>query len=354
MKCSELINTEIPYFKISGSYEEMGRQHGETFSLLIQNLYNERLNILLDANRRITVNDLKVISEGLWNAIEHFDIRIAKEVLATASACGLSTWQMIIAGGYSDLLDLVNPHNEGKFHECTVAINPNEGFIAGTWDSHTSAMDSLIILERHPNNEPATLALTTAGWPCQQGVNSNGIAFAITNLTPRSISKSKLVYIAANAGLCYGKSVKSLTSQFSKLSFCSGHSYIILDKNDGAIIETTGDNVRVMCISELKIMTNHYIEDINSIDDNSNYQYLTFSQQRSDELGRNILNVMHPNDFSECLAKCKLVNRSNQTEMITTCAHFYISINDLSIWYSKGPAKNSSRGYLSMKKLTLR
>lgn len=191
-------DSQVPYLLISGTPEEMGRVHGETFSPLIQKLYHDRLGLLLKSRGGISVRSIKRIALYLWGAICRNCEIIAREVEETAKAAGLHPWQVVIAGAFTDILDLLLPKCHGEHHECTIAINPRSSFIAGTWDSHESAMDSLIILERHPLGAPATLALTTAGWPCQQGVNDAGIGFAITNLTPTASLKERITSIIVN------------------------------------------------------------------------------------------------------------------------------------------------------------
>ena len=329
---------DIPYLKVAGSYKEIGKIHGDVFANRISSLYQDRLNILLNANPNISLTSIKQISEKLWKATENFDECIAEEVSATAEACGLDPWQMIIAGGYSDVLDLINPKIGGLYHECTVAINPIKGFIAGTWDSHPSAINSLILLERHPINAPSTLALTTCGWPCQQGINSNGVGFAITNLTPSRVNNLGLIYISANAVIGMEGSVSSVINRFEATGFCSGHSYVVLDSSQGAIIETTSENIFVRKVNDIQTKTNHYWQGKGAIDTNSRYQFLKGSKNRQDELFTNIIEVSYPEDFSKCLSNSSLVNRKNMDEVAVTCAHFFISVNNKTLWYAKGPA----------------
>lgn len=328
----------IPYLKVVGSPKDMGRKHGEVFAKEIKQLYIDRLNILLEGSGKVSISDIEKIARSLWRKVERFDEKIAEEISETAYACELLTWQMIIAGGYSDVKDLLSPRSISDFHECSIAINPKQGYIAGTWDSHPSAKNALILFERHPINAPATLALTTAGWPCQQGINSSGVGFAITNLTPINVNKTNLIYIAANASLGYSDSVKSIVEKFKNIKFCSGHSYVVLDSMQGAIIETTSEKVHVMNVNRLETKTNHYWQGDGAIDDNSSYPYLCGSKQRQMELYKIIQNVSDSDTFASCLANSKYVTRNRDKESVLTCAYFFISIKERSIWCSKGPA----------------
>lgn len=334
---------DVPFLKVSGEPEDMGRLHGQHFSRKIQNLYEHRFAILLETNDSISRGDVRDFALTLWETVCKFDRHIANEVEATAQASGLLPWQMIVAGGYTDLMDLISPNSGSKYHECTIVIDPSVGFLGGTWDSHYSAMDALILLQRDPIEGPSTLALTTAGWPCQQGLNSCGVGFAITNLTPKETNKSGLVYIAANAALGSAKSVTKISHRLKGETFCSGHSYILIDTKGGAaIVETTPANVDVKPIYQLTTKANHYRSGSDALDDNSNYSFFDFSVVREAELRANIGGVTNSQEFANCLLRCSSVNRRDLTAPAVTCAYFFISVSQKSIWYSKGPVTPKS------------
>lgn len=337
------LEDSVPFLRISGEPEDMGRLHGQKFARKIRNLYDDRLTILLESNKALLREDVKDFALILWDTVCKFDHQIAVEVEATAQASNLQPWQMVVAGGYTDLLDLLSPSNKGKHHECTIAINPSAGFLAGTWDSHPSAVDALILLQRDPIGGPSTLALTTAGWPCQQGINSFGVGFAITNLTPKKINKSGLVYIAANAALGSAKSVDEISQRLKSERYCSGHSYVLIETSgNSAIVETTGIDVDVKWINQLTTKANHYRSGSDAIDDNSNYDFFESSRMREKELLVNISGVTDPHAFTKSLLQCLAVNRRDPTGPAVTCARYFISLYQKSLWYAKGPVTSMS------------
>jgi len=334
---------DVPFLRVSGEPEDMGRLHGQHFTRKIRNLYDHRIAILLDADKALSREDVRDIALILWETVCKFDHNIATEVEATAQASGLHPWQMVVAGGYTDLLDLLSPSAGGKHHECTTAIDPSEGFLYGTWDSHPSAMDALVLLQRDPLEGPSTLALTTAGWPCQQGINSCGVGFAITNLTPKETNQSGLIYIAANAALGSTESVARISHRLEGETFCSGHSYILVDASGGsAIVETTAVDVKVKPINQLTTKANHYRSGSDAIDDNNNYAFLEGSKVREAELLANVAGVANPHDFVNSLLRSSSVNRRDPTASVVTCAHYFISVLQRSVWYAKGPALTRS------------
>lgn len=350
-KYNSNLKNNIPYLKATGTPRQIGKAHGEAYSHLIQNLFNTRYDLLKKYNKS-SKNKIIPIANSLWNYICDFDKNIAIEVESTAKASNLQPWQLVVAGGFTDLMDALLIGEDTDYHECTVAIDPVKGFIAGTWDSHPEAEDALILLERHPQNGPATLALTTAGWPCQQGINSNGVAFAITNLTPTHATEHGLVYIAANAALGMANSTSGILDRLKEETYCSGHSYLILDKTGtAAILETTYQQSRILPVKTLTTKANHYYSDAEFIDDNSNYAYCNSSIIRENELLNNVRLLENPDDFPDCLFKSPNVNRTGESQTVKTCAHFFISVKQKKIWYSKGPALASSEHTMVTKTL---
>lgn len=349
---TQTLGDEVPFLKVSGSPNEIGQMHGETYRNLISNLFDIRHELLLKSARKSNENQIEEIANSYWKYICSFSEFLAIELRATARASNLQPWNLIVAGGFTDLLDALSTSINSDYHECTVAIDPVKGFIAGTWDSHPEAEESLILLERHPDNGPATLALTTAGWPCQQGINSNGVGFAITNLTPQQASKHGLVYIAANAFLGTAQNTSHILSLLKTESYCSGHSYIILDSaGSGAIMETTHTETNTVHVNKLTTKGNHYSSGPLSIDNNMNYPYHDFSILREKELYRNISKITNAQDFSDCLFNSNKVNRTDKSQVAITCAHFVISVHDKTIWYAKGPALPPSKYRMISKKI---
>jgi len=327
----------IPYLRVAGSFGKMGRLHGYVFGDKIEALYKERLSM---AREQVSGGDIRIIRKvaiNLWNAIVKYNQEIAEEVYETSVACKLEPWQLVVAGGISDIMDVLRSGACNSMHECTVAINAVNSLIAGTWDSHTTAGEAMIVLERHPNKGPSTLALTTAGWPCQQGVNSDGLGFAITNLTPRRSHSNGLIYIAAIAALSSMRSVKEVLNAFRILSFSSGHSYLIVDTSGAAaIVETTSECVIAREITGTAVKANHYQEGVDQIDDNGLYDSLDGSLARQEELTNCIADANSPIEYALALGRCKLVNRRQGP--IATQAHFVINAVERQVQYGLGPA----------------
>lgn len=328
-------STELERIVIEGSPQELGHSHGEILRTRIQYMYDERLDLALSTSPEMGKATIQRVCESLWQYASERYVKLGVELSATAQASNLAPWQLILAGGVTDVIDLATPR-PNPLHECTVSIDPRKDFIGGTWDSHPSAIEGLVLLHRKPKSGPHSLALTTAGWPAQQGVNSSGLAFATTNLTPVARSRQGLVYIASLAILARLSCVRDVIAFVEAETFCSGHSYLALDSSgDAAIADTTGAKSEVHPILSQTVKANHY-EATSSIDDNTSYAYLAGSQARQAEMTSVFRYVRDPSSFRAALAGNDLLNRK-QEEQVATCAHFFISARSQTIWYGLGP-----------------
>lgn len=253
---------ELHTFK--GSHEELGLQHGEAFRVKIHDLANERLNILHELVEKTSTEQIKTVTGEILMQIEIQVPEVLKEIRAIGVGADIELWKLIIAGGYSDVLHRLSDSKEiysisQKPNECTIVpIKQNKNLlIAGTWDSHASAESSLVLIKRIPNKGPITLALTTAGWPMQQGITSTGIGFAIANLIGLK-SHLGITYIAALPALVSSKSILSISQKIVRQRLCSGRFYSFCDARGNYLgIETDGK--QYWSESSLRPHTNHYI-----------------------------------------------------------------------------------------------
>jgi hypothetical protein len=333
---------EIRRLEVSGSFAEMGAAHGETCRDEIVALYEVRRDIIGSECPRLTTGRLRTVCTGLWECVAGQHNELTSEVAATATAATLDPWQMIVAGAYTDVLDVCREKASRGRDECTVGVSADRKFIAGTWDSHSSAVEALVLLTRRPDVGPATLALTTAGWPAQQGVNDAGIAFAITNLTPQTARPAGLPYIAANALLASATSVEWFVSLAEREHFCSGHSYLLTDgRGNAAIIETSDHGVDAWSVDRNEAHANHY-RTLSTIDNNSSYEYLTGSVAREEELANVMEQVDGPETFGSALLESRHINRTDADGGAVTCAFFFLDAQRAEMWYRRGPARGEA------------
>src|SRR5215467_610513 len=107
------MSTRSPVRKIelSGSFSNMGYEHGEQCRNEIQYLLEERLNILFTNVPNLRMSRLEAVCQSMWAYIADRYKGLAQELAATAETAQIHTWQLLVAGAYTDVLDLVRDHS---------------------------------------------------------------------------------------------------------------------------------------------------------------------------------------------------------------------------------------------------
>jgi hypothetical protein len=318
----------IPTVTISGTPQAMGEAHGETLREEIRDLVQSRTGMLMRLVPSATLDDVAWVSGEMWRQVQSALPALAREVEATARTAGVSPAELVVAGGYTDVCDalaaITRTVRTEVIDECTVAESSDPPFIVGTWDTHRSAVAALVLLRRVPDGGTETLALTTAGWPAQQGVNERGLAFAITNLTPRTAAASGLPYIAVNARLAESLSVRDFTEVATRLRYASGHSYLLVDASGaGVVLETSADAVKARAIKRLHVQANHY-SDYLAVDDNGAYPYLRRSVERALTLRALLRRAAAPEALVEQIVASDVLYRNCTTPDVVTGAYFFL------------------------------
>lgn len=332
------MSKRIRCLDLSGTPAEIGRSHGRECRSEIQFLIRERRRLLEERLPSGGIDRIADVCDGLWRYLDRRFESLSEELLATAEAAGVEPWELVLSGGYSDVADLLGVGRGPAQDGCTLGVSTRPRFLAGTWDSHPSAAAALILLRRLRTDGSGTLALTTAGWPAQQGVNSAGVAFAITNLTPRATRDAGIPYIAAVALLAGMRSPREFSAFATRAEFCSGHAYVALGSEGPAtIVETTGAAVSITQVRGHGAKANHYAAG-SALDDNGMYGNLPNSCEREREMHHILPSIGSPIDFSLSLSRARYANRS--VGEIVTCAYFFLNPVNRELWYQIGPARD--------------
>lgn len=250
---------DVPLLRLSGTPEAMGHEHGETLRAAIRELADERIDLIeLAVDRRGARNMIQSAAETILNSTHRLVPDVYREVASTASAAGIPLWMLVVAGGFSDVIDFVA--GAGGPPECTLwgRQDPGRQRIVGTWDSHATAAAALVVVHRTPARGVETLALSTAGWPMQQGVTSDGLAFAIANLVGSARPTRGISYICALPQIVQAPSANSACETACELPLISGRYFIFADsKGGGRSMES--DGVQCWISGKAAPHTNHFI-----------------------------------------------------------------------------------------------
>jgi isopenicillin-N N-acyltransferase like protein len=348
---------------VCGSLSEMGEQHGEAAADLVAELFATRFELLTrqmaaafperpgsSIERQITG-----WTTDLFRQIVAQLPDVAAEVTGVSRGSGLEPWKLVVAGGYTDVLGgLVSPRHQQAACECTVvamrAAHGGGAVIAGTWDSHASAAPALVLLRRQPASGPSTLALTTAGWSAQQGVNSAGLAFATTNLRPRHGGPG-VPYIGALAQLANSTSLAEARRLLLGLGYCSGHYYPVGDEHGQLLLlETSNDDkAELMTGSDVVAHSNHYLapdwQDENPGDEpgTNSVERLQRAETLIGGLPAESLQQRLWTILSDHGAAGSGVCRHGEGHETRSCAAFMIDAGRRSIEFTDGPACRGAR-----------
>ncbi len=187
----------IRVLDVVGSPEQRGATHGSAHADDIRRYTDERIGLVCDgpwSGGPISKADVLDIASQCLPAHEAFSPALHAEMLAMASAAGITPAEAIVVGGFTDFIDTVRaelggPHPPGVADDdCTAMIVPDgladgAGFYAQTWDMHDSATDFVLLLRIVPDDGPAALVFTTTGCLGQIGMNEAGVCVGINNLT---------------------------------------------------------------------------------------------------------------------------------------------------------------------------
>lgn len=335
--------TNYHILKLRGTAKEVGYKHGEILRSEINSLFEERLKLIIETsqNEQIVVEQ---VAKRIWDSTKNILPNVVMEIESTARAANLKPWQLIVAGGFSDVLDLCNRNNnrESRISECSIgiaSIGHQNPVLIGTWDTHASAQESLVLIDRKVGSGPRTIALSTAGWPMQQGLNEYGLSFAITNL---GANKNLIgtTYIAALMDLSSYESSKSAANKAQNIPLCSARYFKLLDSNGFHFgIETDGKVFSSRMDSQNH--TNHFVhEDMLELEGRANIVFESQGRLES-------LKELMGSSFDDVTTIFKNIVALNENEFPIekmgtrwedrTCATFIINPRQRKMWFTPGP-----------------
>ena len=240
--------------------------------------------------RRYARDRVELVAEGLWSggplergavlelaeaclpAHEAFSPRLHAEMLAMASAAGITPAEAVVVGGFTDFVDTVRAATEGPHpptvteDDCTAFVVPDgraagAGMLGQTWDMHDTATDFVVLARLRPDTGPNALVFTTVGCLGQIGMNEAGVGVGINNLTGND----------GGFGVTWPSVVREMLNQTTaaealgvllRADLAGAHSYLILDaEGRGYCVEAMPSARPVQTLAAEPIVhTNHVTE----------------------------------------------------------------------------------------------
>lgn len=260
----------------SGSPSAIGNTHGLAYAEEIRTYMNARVGLVMSglwSGGPLSRTDVLDIAESMLPAHQAFDVSLHEEMLAMASAAGITPAEAVVVGGFTDFVDTVRAAVGGPMPEsvieddCTAMIIPDgradgAGILGQTWDMHDDATDHVILLRVHPDDAPPAIVFTTTGCMGQIGMNAEGVCVGINNLVGVDGTPG-VNWTSVVRGMLKTSSASDARDVLLGADLAGAHNFLIFDKSG------VGFNVEAMPsarpVAELAgtpiVHTNHTVMD---------------------------------------------------------------------------------------------
>ena len=262
--------------KMSGSFYDMGKQHGEAFRDAIIEFTEDRIRLCSSekwTGRNLSREAVLALADACVLEHERYAPELMEEVRGMADVTGLSLGALIISNGFTDFIDTV--YAVGDLTEkarvpdyasdnCTAFLVPKAAAADGqamygqTWDMHETATPNVILLHGTPDDAPDFLAFTSIGCVGMIGMNEHGIAVGINNIMAAD-GQIGVMWPFVIRKILMQDNIDSALSCLIDAKLAGAHNYLIMDKNGrGYNIEAMPTRFHIEQLdSESIVHTNH-------------------------------------------------------------------------------------------------
>ncbi len=266
---------KIRELEIAGSHFEMGYKHGFDYKDEIVKMAKERLALSSDqywTGQELNEKEVLLLADACIDEHEKYNPDLLQELKGMAEATGLSIAELIIAGGFTDFIDIVYNSKDAKKHikanhaadNCTAFLVPKtksksqNAYFGQTWDMHASASEFVVLLKAKPKNKPSFIVFTTVGCLGMIGLNSEGLAIGINNLSSTN-GKIGVTWPFVVRDVLEQNSLDSALNSITRANLAGAHNYLIMDKySNGYNIEAMPDKCIISKLEDEAIVhTNH-------------------------------------------------------------------------------------------------
>jgi isopenicillin-N N-acyltransferase-like protein len=252
--------------EIYGDPSDFGRIHGTECKAMVRAYLDERLGLSGDASwagRSAAADTVLTLADQTLPYHRDYSPTLYEEMLALAEAAGITPAEVVVVGGFTDLVDLVRAHDGWAPIEddCTAVIDPVNGVFAQTWDMHSTAGEYVLMLKLDPLSGPAAVVQTTAGCLGQIGMNEAGIGIGINNLT--SIGKPGVTWPFVVRKVLEQTDLDAAIDAVTDADLAGGHNYLVIGPDgSGANIEAMPGTMEVTRVTEVPFVhTNHCLDE---------------------------------------------------------------------------------------------
>ncbi len=248
---------------LSGSPADIGRGHGKELAADIHRYLSERLRLAADGSwtgRRRSRDEILGVAARTVGAHASYAPQVHAEVEGMAEASGVSVPELILLGGFTDMVDVLRlPSIED---DCTAVLVPEShadaAYLAQTWDMHDTAGPYIVMCRIQPEEGPAALVYTTAGCVGQMGMNEAGICVGINNLSAAE-GRTGVTWPYVVRKVLAQTDLESALACVTDVELAGAHNYLLLDGGGrGYNVEAMPGKVVVDALEgEPLVHTNH-------------------------------------------------------------------------------------------------
>lgn len=244
-----------------GSATEIGHSHGEAFREPIRELAEIRWELLCRRSPIGSSAMLIDLANRHVNKLVQTYPKLAEEFLGIAAGSNVEGWRLAVLNHYTDLRDIGPTFIDDEGCSILYAKTPSGPLLAQTWDMHASAEPYVCVLQVWPDTGPEMVMFTVMGCLGMIGMNAEGVAVGINNLTPTD-ARVGVIWPALVRRMLQCRSAKEALEELKIAPLGSGHNYFIADHHTAYNIETTAIHKVVTATNPQSVFwhTNHYLD----------------------------------------------------------------------------------------------
>ena len=253
----------------------MGDAHGRAHAAEIRQYARDRVELVAEglwSGGPLERGAVLELADACLPAHETFSPRLHAEMLAMASAAGITPAEAVVVGGFTDFVDTVRAATSGPHpasvteDDCTAFVVPDgraagAGMLGQTWDMHDSATDFVVLARLRPNDGPGALVFTTVGCLGQIGMNEAGVSVGINNLTGND-GRFGVTWPTIIREILAQETAAEALAVLLRADLAGAHNYLILDAaGQGFNVEAMPSARPVQTLgAEPLVHTNHVID----------------------------------------------------------------------------------------------
>lgn len=270
----------VPTLDLRGSPFDLGLEHGRAFRSAIRDYAAERVALAGGAawtGRELTRREVLALADACLSAHRDYAPDLVEELEGMARATDLTLGELIVAGGFTDFIDVVAAANGAAAQaletravdDCTAFLVPGSRTADGaaafgqTWDMHEGSTDHLVLLRGRPAGAPDFLAFTTAGSIGMIGMNEAGVCVGINNLMAAD-GRPGVTWPFVVREMLKAETRDAALAALMRAPLAGGHNYLVLDAaGAGANVEAmpTASHVTPLA-SDAVAHTNHNLHEV--------------------------------------------------------------------------------------------